>query len=69
MSTKATIYLDNDFHLYKEGWDDDNVYLELESSSQFVEKLAVKIPVAVWNEMRKRSVPPTGHLPGNGSES
>jgi hypothetical protein len=56
MSSKATIYLDKDFHLYQDAWDDENIYLEIESTSQFVEKLAIKIPVTTWNEMRERDI-------------
>ncbi len=55
MSTKATLYLDDDFHLYRDALDDENVYLELESTSKYVESLVLTIPIQVWNEMRKHT--------------
>jgi len=54
MSTKRTLWLKGETHLYLEAWDDDNVYLELPASGP-VEILTIKIPIADWEEMRKRA--------------
>jgi len=59
MSTKATLFLDKDFHLYRDARDQENVYLEIESVSQFVESLVIKIPAETWNEMTKHPAPIT----------
>jgi hypothetical protein len=56
MSTKATLYLDRGFHLFREALDDENVYLEIESASEFLENLVIKIPVKTWNEMVRHRV-------------
>ena len=54
MSTKATLWLSDEFHLYRDVFDDENVYLEVRGSG-LVEQFVVKIPIAAWNEMRQRA--------------
>ena len=56
MSTRSTLWHNDDFHLYREGFDEDNVYLEIRSP--YLEELIVKIPLAAWKEMRKQSIQP-----------
>jgi hypothetical protein len=53
MSTKHTIYLDDDFHLYFDVIDQENVYLALDRESGYIAQLVVKIPMETWNEMRR----------------
>ena len=62
MSTKATLWLSDDFHLYREVLDDQNVYLEIRGS-EFIEQLVMKIPIAAWNEMRQHT--PFGDTSGS----
>ncbi|HZP26637.1 MAG TPA: hypothetical protein VFB90_06275 [Dehalococcoidia bacterium] len=62
MSTKATLWLSDDFHLYREVLDDQNVYLEVRGS-EFIEQIVMKIPIAAWNEMRQHT--PFANTPGS----
>ena len=56
MSTRNTLWYSDDFHLYREGFDEDNVYLEIRS--QYFEGLILKIPLAAWKQMRKETIEP-----------
>ena len=56
MSTKSTLWHNEVFHLYREGLDDENVYLEI--SSPHFEELVLKIPLDAWKEMRKHTIEP-----------
>ncbi len=57
MSTRITLWHNEDFHLYEEGFDNENVYLEIKTAP-FIEQLVVKIPLPVWKEMRKHTIEP-----------
>ena len=75
MSTKSSLAYETtkegpDYHLFTDGLDEDPqpVYLELtgtdieaslESLGGGVSRVALKIPLSVWNEIRK-------HTPGEG---
>ena len=56
MSTRSTLWYSDDFHLYREGFDEGSVYLEIRS--QYFEELILKIPLAAWKEMRKQTIQP-----------
>lgn len=56
MSTKQTLWYSDEFHLYSEGLDDENIYLEVNSPA--FEKLVLKIPLMAWKEMRKQTIQP-----------
>ena len=56
MSTRSTLWHSDDLHLYREGMDDENVYLEMRS--RFFEELVIKIPLTAWKEMRKQTIQP-----------
>lgn len=58
MSTKSTIISGDNFHLYSEMMDEDNVWLELEgvyfeASSG---SITVAIPAAIWQSIRRHKV-------------
>jgi hypothetical protein len=55
MSTKATVAYGNNFHFYRECFDEDFMYLELEGV-QFeagYNRVMVPIPVHIWEIIRK----------------
>ena len=54
MSTKSSIAYGKDFHLYQECFDEENVYLELDSVefNASNNQVTVTIPVAVWEVIR-----------------
>ena len=55
MSTKSTITHGNTFHFYRECFDDDHVYLELEGT-QFeagYNRVMIPIPVHLWEHLRR----------------
>lgn len=55
MSTKSTIAHGPNFHLYREGFDESNVYLEVEGT-QFeagYNRVMVPIPVHIWEVIRQ----------------
>lgn len=58
MSTKCSIAHGNNFHFYRECFDEDNVYLQLEgiefTASQ--SEVTVTIPMAIWAVIRQHSV-------------
>ena len=56
MSTKSSIYYDDDsnFHLYQEGLDRWNVYLDVPLSGRG--EVTVAIPLHVWKEMRQTTM-------------
>jgi hypothetical protein len=56
MSTKSTLWHNDVFHLYSEGFDIENVYLEIAGDA--VGQLVVKIPLAAWKEMRQQTIQP-----------
>ena len=58
MSTKASIAYSNNFHLYHECFDEENVYLELEGVefNASPNHVTVTIPVAIWETIRQHSV-------------
>ena len=58
MSTKASIAYGNNFHLYHECFDEENVYLELEGIefNASPNRVTVTIPVAIWETIRQHRV-------------
>jgi hypothetical protein len=54
MSTKKSIYLDDDFHLYTDALDNEHVYLALEKASGAVAEMVIKIPMTTWKNMQER---------------
>ena len=54
MSTKSSLAYGNNFHFYQECFDEENVYLELESVEFEASnnKVTVTIPVAIWSVIR-----------------
>lgn len=56
MSTKSTLWNNDDFHLYSEEFDDANVYLDI--NVPYFAELTLKIPLAAWKEMRKHTIEP-----------
>ena len=56
MSTRLTLWYNDDFHLYQEGFDEQNVYLEVKTSH--LEEFVLRIPLAAWKEMRKQTIEP-----------
>lgn len=55
MSTKATIAYGDNFHLYEEVFDEDNIYLELDNVAfeASPNRVVVPIPVAIWEVIRR----------------
>lgn len=56
MSTKMTLWHNDDFHLYAEGLDDENVYLDIRTP--YTEQFVLKIPLSAWKEMRRHTIEP-----------
>ena len=57
MSTKSTLFYNDDFHLYSEALDYENVYLDVRNNSAFVEgEFVIRIPLRVWREMRSHTL-------------
>jgi len=54
MSTKSSIAYGDNFHLYHEVWDDDHVYLELETThfEAGYGRVMVPIPIHIWEVIR-----------------
>lgn len=55
MSTKCTIAYGEDFHLYRECFDEDGVYLQLRGKPQFkasADSAMVRIPAHIWEVIR-----------------
>ena len=59
MSTRSTLWYSDDLHLYTDGFDRENVYLEVDVGSPYLENLIVKIPLVAWKEMRKHTIQPS----------
>jgi hypothetical protein len=57
MSTRGTLWHNDEFHLYQEGFDNENVYLEIEGDPR-LESLVIKIPLLAWKEMRRHTLEP-----------
>jgi len=58
MSTKSTIVHGKDFHLYTDGYDRDNIFLNLPSSAvelEDIDEVSIKIPLAVWEYIRQQT--------------
>lgn len=56
MSTRITLWYSDEYHLYQDGFDEQNVYLDIKST-QF-DSLILKIPLAAWKEMRQHTIEP-----------
>lgn len=54
MSTKSTIAWGEDFHLYREVFDDDHVYLQLDTthSEAGCGRVMIPIPIHIWETVR-----------------
>ena len=54
MSTKSSIFYDkeSEFHLYQEGLDDWNVYLDVPLGGR-LRSVTVPIPLRIWKQMRQ----------------
>lgn len=54
MSTKSTIAWSEDFHLYREVFDDDHVYLRLDTThfEAGYGRVTVPIPIHIWETIR-----------------
>ena len=59
MSTKATIAYGNNFHLYREVFDEDFIYLEMEGVrfEASYNRVMIPIPVHIWEVIRRRLEP------------
>ena len=57
MSTRSSIAYGDNFHLYQEGFDDENIYLELEKTEfeACSQRVMVAIPIEVWEYIRSYS--------------
>jgi hypothetical protein len=58
MSTKSTLYLNENLHFYREAFDREHVYLALGKASGAIDQLVIKIPLVAWKEMRKQTMQP-----------
>ena len=61
MSTKSSLYYDSThrLHLYTEGFDTDNVYLEVDTEgTQWSQNIVITIPLTVWAQMRTHTMQP-----------
>ena len=57
MSTRSTLWLNDDFHLYLEAGDVHKVYLAISTGSAYLEEeLILKIPIAAWKQMRQHTI-------------
>lgn len=58
MSTKCSLAYGDTFHLYQECFDEDNLYLELESVEfeATPERVMVTIPIAIWETIREYTI-------------
>jgi hypothetical protein len=54
MSTKCTLALGEAFHFYREALDDDNVYLQIESTEYEANHggVTVQVPIHIWETIR-----------------
>jgi hypothetical protein len=50
------MWYSDEFHLYRDGFDTDNVYLQIRSPH--FEELVLKIPLTAWKEMRQHTIEP-----------
>jgi hypothetical protein len=51
-----TLWHSDEFHLYRDGFDTDNVYLQIQSPH--FEELVLKIPLTAWKGMRQQTIQP-----------
>ena len=59
MSTRSSLYYDDNFHLYTDGFDTDNVYLEVSDGGNHWDSVTViTIPLPIWAQMRKHTLEP-----------
>jgi hypothetical protein len=58
VSTKSSLYFDENFHLYAEALDLEYIYLALRSAQGPVDDLVIKIPLPVWKQMRQHTLQP-----------
>jgi hypothetical protein len=58
MSTKSTLWYSEQLHLYQDAFDVENVYLDIETQSPYLEQVTIKIPLSSWKEMRKQTIQP-----------
>jgi hypothetical protein len=56
MSTRRTLWYGDKYHLYQDGFYDENVYLDIKDSR--FDSLILKIPLTVWKEMRQHTIQP-----------
>ena len=56
MSTKCSVAYGPDFHLYREVFDDDHIYLQLEGVEYEAtsQQVMVTIPMHIWEVIRRR---------------
>lgn len=55
MSTKSTIWYGEDWHLYHEAFDNQNVYLEFPGGGA-LQGAAIQIPLHIWKAFREAEV-------------
>ena len=60
MSTKSTLYHNEEYHLYTEGFDHTNVYLDWKPGNSYYSegREGITIPLSVWAAMRTHTVEP-----------
>ena len=56
MSTRQTLWFSDEYHLFIDGFDNENVYLEIKDSN--FQELVLKIPLVAWKQMRKHTIQP-----------
>lgn len=65
MSTRSTIALSGDYHLYHDGFDQQNVYLEIDSDYG---KIVLRIPAKDWVELSSHVIYPHSQIRGMSDE-
>ena len=56
VSARRTLWYSDEFHLFKDGFDDENIYLEVRDAR--FRELILRIPLIAWKEMRKHTIEP-----------
>ncbi len=60
MSTRSTIVLTDNCHLFHDGFDMNHVYLEMEESS--IGTITLRIPALEWAELRQPEIRQSAHV-------
>jgi hypothetical protein len=59
MSTRSSLWYSDDLHLYREAFDENNVYPAIHTGSAYLqEELILRFRLAAWKQMRQYTIEP-----------